>query len=148
MIVITVTRKPVEGTVASNAIKWGTGGIDVDASRIGHTEDFSDIKSRSAMKLNTSGKTHDPNAPSVLEAQAKLQSLGRWPANLILCVSTVDNLDEQSGISTSTGGRTVKRSGGGDVGSGKSSEVWWSNDDPGFGDTGGASRYFKIVGDT
>jgi len=51
-------------------------------------------------------------------------------------------LDEQSGESVSTGGRTVKRSGGGEVGSGKASEKWWTNDDPGFGDTGGASRFF------
>ena len=93
MVIITVARKPLDGTVARNALKWGTGGINVDASRIGHTEDFSDIKSRSAMKLNSSGATHNPDAPSVVEAQAKLQSLGRWPANMILshlpgCVCT------------------------------------------------------------
>jgi hypothetical protein len=52
-------------------------------------------------------------------------------------------LDAQSGVSKSTGGRTVTRSGGGNVGSGKASEKAWTNDDPGFGDTGGASRYFK-----
>ncbi len=51
-------------------------------------------------------------------------------------------LDEQSGISTSTGGRTIKRSGGGNVGSGKKSEKVVTNDDPGFGDKGGASRFF------
>lgn len=84
MIVITVTRKPLNGTVASNALKWGTGGIDIDSSRIGHTEDFSNIKSRAAMKLNTSGKTHNPDASSVIEAQMKLKNLDRWPANMIL----------------------------------------------------------------
>ena len=54
-------------------------------------------------------------------------------------------LDAQSGVSTSTGGRTVKRSGGGNVGSGKASEASWTNDDPGFGDTGGASRFFTAT---
>ena len=57
----------------------------------------------------------------------------------------VAGLDAQSGVSKSTGGRTVTRSGGGNVGSGKTSEKSWSNDDPGFGDTGGASRFFKQV---
>ena len=84
MIVITVARKPLEGTVANNVLKHGAGGIHIDATRIGHTEDFSGIKSRAAMKLNTGGKTHDPNCDSVKEAQAKLQSLGRWPPNMIL----------------------------------------------------------------
>jgi hypothetical protein len=37
----------------------------------------------------------------------------------------------------------VTRSGGGNVGSGKASEKSWTNDDPGLGDTGGASRFFK-----
>ncbi len=51
-------------------------------------------------------------------------------------------LDEQSGVSTSQGGRTIKRSGGGNVGSGKKSESIVLNEDPGFGDKGGASRFF------
>jgi hypothetical protein len=54
-------------------------------------------------------------------------------------------LDAQSGVSKSTGGRTVTRSGGGNVGSGKASEKSWTNDDPGFGDTGGASRFFTVT---
>jgi DNA modification methylase len=54
----------------------------------------------------------------------------------------VAELDAQSGLSRSTGGRTVKRSGGGNVGSGKASEKSWTPEDPGFGDEGGASRYF------
>ena len=64
-----------------------------------------------------------------------------------LCVQgcPVADLDAQSGVSKGTGGRTVTRSGGGNVGSGKTSEKSWSNDHPGFGDTGGASRYFKQV---
>lgn len=51
-------------------------------------------------------------------------------------------MDEQSGTSKSTGGRTIKRSGGGNVGSGKDSEKVVTNDDPGYGDKGGASRFF------
>jgi DNA modification methylase len=31
----TVARKPIEGTVAGNVLKWGTGGINVDGCRVG-----------------------------------------------------------------------------------------------------------------
>jgi site-specific DNA-methyltransferase (adenine-specific) len=31
---ITVARKPLVGTVADNVLKWGTGGVNVDASRV------------------------------------------------------------------------------------------------------------------
>jgi hypothetical protein len=33
---IVVARKPIEGTVANNVLKWGTGGLNIDGSRIGH----------------------------------------------------------------------------------------------------------------
>jgi DNA modification methylase len=36
---ITVARKPFKGTVANNVLKYGTGGINIDSSRIGATED-------------------------------------------------------------------------------------------------------------
>ena len=35
---ITVARKPVEGTVAENVLKWGTGAINIDGCRVGTKE--------------------------------------------------------------------------------------------------------------
>jgi SAM-dependent methyltransferase len=35
---IVVARKPIEGTVANNVLKWGTGGLNIDGSRIGTDE--------------------------------------------------------------------------------------------------------------
>lgn len=32
---ITVARKPIEGTVADNCLKWGVGGINIDGCRVG-----------------------------------------------------------------------------------------------------------------
>jgi site-specific DNA-methyltransferase (adenine-specific) len=32
---ICLARKPIEGTVADNVLKWGTGGINIDACRVG-----------------------------------------------------------------------------------------------------------------
>jgi len=39
MLVITLARKPLDGNVARNAIKWGVGGLDVDGTRIAHGSD-------------------------------------------------------------------------------------------------------------
>jgi len=172
MKVVHVLRKPLsDGSVAANVLKHGTGALNIDASRI---------------------STGD--------------SLGRWPANLILqhldgcrCVGTTrvkgigggatsgDNafgqesgwnahenkpvrihrqrgedgleavaawncapgcpvpaLDAQSGITKSSGGRAYQNTndmydGGWGKGSGVAA-------DPGYGDVGGVSRYYKQVG--
>lgn len=63
----------------------------------------------------------------------------------------VRSLDEQSGTSRSTGGRTANISGGDRVyGGGKGLGVDLPPEavrgDPGFGDVGGASRFFRQVG--
>ena len=55
-------------------------------------------------------------------------------------------LDEQSGTSKSTGGRIGNKGGGRIYGGGKGLAGAYSSGDPGFGDTGGASRFFKQVG--
>lgn len=98
-------------------ISGGFGAMKIGMSDTGQskTQDYDNCQSQK--KKNTYVVHTDPNCPCAL-------------------------LDKQSGVSKSTGGRTVKRSGGGNVGSGKLSEKSWSNDDPGFGDTGGASRFF------
>jgi len=78
-LTITVARKPVTGTVASNALQWGTGGLNIDATRIGteavSTHGYPDQYDKwSALK----GKDTDKGDPIYHEHS------GRWPANLIL----------------------------------------------------------------
>jgi hypothetical protein len=200
MICITLARKPLEGTTAQNVLQYETGGINIDACRVGceaiSAHSYPGYDKYSALKDK---ETESKGDPVYHEHQ------GRWPANLILqhaagcyCTgtkrvnanqsskvgsgghsgsqyfgqvkvgtvrqSTADSegmetvsdwicvegcpikaLDRQSGISISSGGRTIKRSGGGNVGSGKSSEKLVLFEDPGFGDTGGSSRFFQQV---
>ncbi|MDA1277886.1 MAG: site-specific DNA-methyltransferase, partial [Verrucomicrobia bacterium] len=78
---ILVCRKPLEGTVAANVLKWGVGGLNIDGCRVGTDE-------------NLNGGRHSPNAngddgnaymaginkPS---KEPYKQPTGRWPANLI-----------------------------------------------------------------
>ena len=90
---IVVARKPLsERTVALNVLKWGTAGLNIDASRI-VTEEIKDKKhqgtgmgyhgGKGAMRHFGSGTSH---------------SQGRFPANIILDEAAGQMLDAQSGI--------------------------------------------------
>lgn len=110
---IVVARKPLIGTVAENVLTYGTGGINIDWSRISSDENFDNLQGRPIQKLATrrDGETDDEyrervlESPQQQEALEKLKNLGRWPANVILDEYTAELLDEQSGISKSTTGK-------------------------------------------
>lgn len=84
---IVMARKPIEGTVAANVLKYGTGGINIDGSRIG-TE---------TVTINTFDNGAKPFGDAIGEPYTSKQSTGRWPANIILDEHTAELLDEQSG---------------------------------------------------
>ena len=98
---IVVARKPLsEKSVAENVLKWGTGGMNIDVSRVGTTDNLNG-GAYSKGEYNTDGK--------VLELGLKRQEgqyeqpEGRWPANIILDEEAGQVLDEQSGIRKSGG---------------------------------------------
>ena len=132
---VIMARKPIEGTVADNVLKYGTGGINIDGCRV--PVDGETVCTHSK---NAKSDIYGEYSP-VDTHQSDGQKLGRFPANIIH-----DNSEEVVELfpdtGKSTGGRTVKRSGGGNVGSGKKSEASWTNEDPGFGDSGSAARFF------
>jgi len=74
MPIITLARKPLQvgSTVAQNALQYGTGGLNIDACRIGFPQD----KRAAGTKTYSAGKLAGENAPH--------DGLGRWPANMIL----------------------------------------------------------------
>jgi len=97
---IVMARKPLaEKNVAENVMKWGTGGINIDDSRVETSgEDFSNVKGRAIKKLtNNRSDEESLNGPKQQEALRKLKELGRFPANIILDKEAGDHLDEQSG---------------------------------------------------
>lgn len=72
---ITVARKPIsEKNIAENVLKWGTGGINIDDSRVG-TEQIT-TNDRGSM----SGST--PIVPQSEDFKGETHT-GRWPANFI-----------------------------------------------------------------
>jgi hypothetical protein len=72
--IITVARKPLVGSVASNVLEHGTGALNIGATRIG-TEEVPIRRWDDGMKPFGNGAGH-PYTTNV--------SAGRWPANLVL----------------------------------------------------------------
>lgn len=71
---IVVARKPIEGTVESNAKEWRTGPINIDACRIpGSKPDTT----------RGAGGQHDRLSPIKAQGRIKDDGRGRWPANVI-----------------------------------------------------------------
>lgn len=146
-----LARKPIEGTIAKNVLKNGTGALNIDGCRVEGAFESGWSKSGSKESENAamSGKNYEraPKPDNVA---------GRWPSNLLLshseaCAETcapdcpVAEMDAQSGDRPgcrkiaghpSTGVREGQRRPGGLFGLPKHTS------DVGFGDTGGASRFF------
>ena len=68
---ITVARKPIEGTVAENCLKWGVGGINIDGCRVGN-----EVLPEQKAGQSTIGTFERENMITP-------ERTGRFPANLI-----------------------------------------------------------------
>lgn len=73
---ICVARKPLEGTVVENVLKYGTGGINIDAGRIGMEE----IKTQAKTDKVSFGVAFGGKGFNGCKESAHI---GRWPANII-----------------------------------------------------------------
>jgi len=94
-MLITLARKPLTGSVAQNVLAHGCGALNIDATRIATTDDFSGVQGFASMKLNAQRKGESDEewkarvkgGPEQQAALAKLKELGRWPANVLLVPS-------------------------------------------------------------
>jgi site-specific DNA-methyltransferase (adenine-specific) len=93
---VVMARKPLEGTVAANVLKWGTGGLNIDGSRIGMT---AEDEKKSFNNCKPQGYEAKENiydiGNKVIATEQNTQ--GRWPANVILDEYAAKIVDEQSG---------------------------------------------------
>lgn len=144
-----LVRKPcAEKTVAANVLEWGTGGINIDASRIGENPGYKYRADKNGTSFHgTQGErikqTADKKGSEFIES-----TKGRFPANLVLSHSpyctddqcdiecAIERLDEQSGL-LKTGNGPLNRSGIGYQGG-----QGGNNENPRPANSGGASRFF------
>jgi site-specific DNA-methyltransferase (adenine-specific) len=136
---IVVARKPLIGTVAENVLTHGTGGLNIDASRIG-TDQRTNQPAGNKQDSKGVYKFSNDEVDAFNGTEATTVQ-GRWPANLILDEYTAELLDEQSG--------QVK----GNPGAKQTSGFRFLNEKTGKQalvqgnrkDTGGASRFFYVA---
>ena len=150
---IVLARKPLEKglSIAENVLKWGTGGINIDVSRINLEDNYKPIK-----RVNS---YHDGSnnewlkLPKLNGNSPSANSQGRFPSNFIMthhedcedwnCVDDcpIKILDEQSGITES------KKNERGNVIDNNVYGKYKEQDDTlrGHNDKGGASRFFYVA---
>jgi len=124
---IIMARKPLEGTVAANVQKWGTGAINVDGCRVGAESHI--VHGKEAGKFQPTGGTTIKDYHSVS---------GRWPANLIHDGS--EEVLELFPETISGGNIRRKPSPSSHFGSGSNENVIGTIEN--HGDSGSAARFF------
>ena len=136
---IVVARKPLsEKSVAENVLKWGTGGMNIDASRVGTEQ----IKSNGYYNQD-----NDTTIPFGISKKNKEQfagdiHTGRFPANIILDEEAGELLDEQSGNRkgwSDQNHNSFNPYGGNAL---NNSETKRDGKHKGYNDNGGASKFF------
>ena len=134
---VCVAKKPTEGTIARNVQKHGTGGIHVDACRLGTSGGTYSV-GRGGTPANG---IYGAGTGAGDRRSHYFEGLGRWPPNVAMDESAAAMVDEQSGILTS-GANPTRR--GSDKARGVYGSFTGQEDVTPIreNDTGGASRFF------
>jgi len=145
MKVVTLARKPVEGSTAAGVVTHGAGAVNVDGTRLSTVPPECTGQGFRTGKFSGNQGVGDPT----LTGQAWSSSQGRWPSNLILQGGeAVADLDRQSGQgrSPSTYTRTADSENVSAYGAGVGEPA--GKVSLNYGDSGGASRFFfQVNGD-
>ena len=138
---IVMARKPLsEKSIAENVMKHGTGGINIDGSRIEMKDkeninfDRPRVREKKDWVYDLGMKWEDPNIKEYNEQ-------GRFPANIIFDEEAGQLLDEQSGVKQSSK-RTSKYNKDTEHTNTYTPAKSDYRDDNTYADKGGASRFF------
>jgi site-specific DNA-methyltransferase (adenine-specific) len=137
-----LARKPLsEKTVALNVLKWGTGGINIDGSRVGYASEKDKTEGQSARISLTKGNEYTLHkSMEGMDRSDRSEITGRFPANILHDGS--DEVLEVFPISSTTGKRTPQ-SQSKDKKQGDSQVGWHvSRSESEYSDSGSASRFF------
>jgi len=105
-MIITILRKPLEGSVADNVLKHGCGALNIDASRVS-SHDKTKNHSRKPEASKPKGIYGDSKEQET--HQTKGQEIGRFPANFILTHREGCELKGTKKIKSSSGRGAVKK---------------------------------------
>lgn len=128
---IVVAMKPLDGSYARNALKWGVAGLNIEGARIPTGAERVEVN-------RWDGGAHPFGGGAGKPYTKAIENGGRWPANVILDSEAARLLDVQSGI-TSDRARVINH----EVASGFISGGEGGCETVAYGDEGGASRFFQ-----
>lgn len=135
-----LARKPLDGTVANNVLKHGTGGLNIDGTRVGYGNE-SDNRIGTDAKAGGGKESQFGSFSNVKDKNIQMyKGNGRFPANLIH-----DGSDEVEAVFPQTKAGVAVRRNKGIV---ASRNVTFNANDPtntedvGYNDSGSASRFF------
>ena len=147
---MTLCRKPLPTSVARNVVAYGVGGLNIEATRLGWVggapsqDEWNRAGSSGVAGAHGFAGQFNEGLKQAYRDGLVAVPTGRWPANVVFQVgSAVTDLDAQRGISTS--GTAKAKTPGADYRS-STSTSFSMQPGSGHGDTGGASRFFKLVG--
>ena len=139
---IVMARKPVEGTVASNVLTYGTGGLNIDGSRIAH-DDSVNLDTMQRQQANNPIRFGGANPGDVI---SMYKPEGRWPANLVIDEDTAELLDEQTSHLHAAGNKKDTAVGFDKGYKSSSYEMSYKGRaNRTHNDSGGASRFFYVA---
>jgi len=138
---IILAMKPLDGTFAENALKWGVAGLNIDEARIKiDKEKETDKRCITGINNISRGKHNGGVAIAPDGNNYPMYKEGRFPANLLLDETSAEMLDEQSGITETHAMSRTRNKFGGIFGNQK--EVYNPNL---MSNSGGASRFFYVA---
>lgn len=145
---IIMARKSLRGTVAGNVRRYGTGAVNIDASRIGSSvggERAGERAGEPSAERRYAGR--GSTTFSLLPGPRGGDALGRWPANIALDEAAAALLDEQSGERGGSGKASGPSLRGvhGSVALGVYNGLPDEREPAFYGDRGGASRFFYVA---
>ena len=141
---IILARKPLRSTVAENVLQFGTGALNIDACRIGWPDDKVPEVGTPAWGGPQKKLTVAPGQEGETVTRTLPSQGGRWPANVILDEEAALQLDAQTqdlGLSYGVGAMASEGTIYGD-GKGLVASKPKGKEIIGYGDSGGASRFF------
>ena len=141
---ILIFRKPLEGTVAENVLKWGTGAINIDKCRVPvdreQERQFDKEPASGITEGSYDGGLWGKFIRNKLKRQDNWLDDGRWPANLIH-----DGSDEVLELFPNVEGPWGKEKSVSKTVSWKQSSKERPIDNSLYQDSGSASRFFICI---
>jgi site-specific DNA-methyltransferase (adenine-specific) len=143
---IVVARKPLNGTVAGNVLRHGTGALNIDGCRV-ESDGSHKVTGTVTKRTTVAGDERTGKALGMYGAGASFTPTnhegGRWPANVILDEDQAAALDQQSGqfAGVASGMRQVE----GPVTFTVGEAIPPKRFERGIADFGGASRFFYVA---